>query len=143
MLHNILLGDSNGSLLTFHQGLLLQAGYRVAVAQDMREAETQLRLAPFSLVIAELALPEEASADALNLIRRVATLRPGTPILVLTSNTSPALHREARSMGVWDISVKPTPWAELLSLTKNILDANYPESLGCQGRSRAATTAGE
>jgi DNA-binding response OmpR family regulator len=134
MIHNILIGDANRSVLTFHEGLLRQAGYKVALAHDMRAVSTQLRLASFSLVIAELALPDAGPADAVNLIRRVTALRPGTPILVLTSNTDPEAHRLARRLGVWDIIAKPTHCAELLSLTKNILDAAYPERSGCLGR---------
>jgi DNA-binding response OmpR family regulator len=131
VIHNILVGDANRYVLTFHKGLLQQAGYKVALAHDLSAVSTQLRLATFSLVIAELALPGAGPPDALNLIRLVTTLRPGTPILVLTSNSDPAVHRRARRLGVWDISVKPTHCAELLSLTKNILDEAYPENSGC------------
>jgi len=127
VIHSILIGDANRSSSAFHARLLQQAGYKVATAHDMTAISAQLRLSVVSLVIAELALPEPGSGDAVNLVRRVATLRPGTPILVLTSSTDPALHRKARALGVWDISTKPTVCAELLSLTKNILDAVYPE----------------
>jgi len=37
------------------------------------------------------------------------------------------LHRKARGLGVWDVSVKPTLYTELLSLTRNILESAYPE----------------
>ena len=143
MIHNILIGDANRYVLTFHEGLLQQAGYKVALAHDLSAVSTQLRLATFSLVIAELALPGAGPADALNLIRLVTTLRPGTPILVLTSNANPAVHRKARRLGVWDISVKPTHCAELLSLTKNILDAAYPGNSGCLGHLLADAATGE
>jgi DNA-binding response OmpR family regulator len=143
VIHNILIGDANRSVLTFHEGLLQQAGYKVALAQDLSAVSTQLRLATFSLVIAELALPGAGPADALNLIRLVTALRPGTPILVLTSNSDPAVHRKARRLGVWDITVKPTHCAELLSLTKNILDAAYPGNSGGLGHLLAEAAAGE
>ena len=70
-------------------------------------------------------------SDELRLIRHIRTVRPGTPILILTSNARVALHRKARGLGVWDISVKPTPSAELLSLVANILAAVYPERSKC------------
>jgi len=127
VLHNILIVDSNRSLLASHQSLLLQAGYKVAIAQNISAASMHLRSTLYSLVIAELALPESDPIDEVNLIRQVRTLRPGTPILVLTSNTNPASHRRARDLGVWDISIKPTPSTELLSLAKNILHEAYPE----------------
>jgi DNA-binding response OmpR family regulator len=130
VIHNILIGDPNRSLVAFHEGLLREAGYAVATAHDMNAASTQLRRATFSLVISELAFPEAGSDDALNAIRRVAALRPGTPILVLTSSTDLALHRKARGLGVWDISIKPTLCTELLSLTRNILESAYPERSG-------------
>jgi DNA-binding response OmpR family regulator len=143
VIHNILIGDANRYVLTFHEGLLQQAGYKVALAQDLSAVSTQLRLATFSLVIAELALPGAGPADALNLIRLVTTLRPGTPILVLTSNSDPAVHRKARRLGVWDITVKPTHCAELLSLTKNILDAAYPGNSRGLGHLLAEAAAGD
>ena len=127
MIHNILIADANRSLLAFHESVLQEAGYAVATAHDMNAVSTQLRRATFSLVIAELAFPEAGPDGALSLIRRVAAVRPGTPILVLTSNTDLALHRKARGLGVWDVSVKPTLYTELLSLTRNILESAYPE----------------
>jgi DNA-binding response OmpR family regulator len=140
VIHNILIGDANRSVLTFHEGLLRQAGYKVELAHDLSAVSTQLRLMTFSLVIAELAIPDAGRADPLSLVRRVTSLRPGTPILVLTSNTDPAVHREARRLGVWDISVKPTHCAELLSLTENILEAAYPGNSGCQGHQMEEAT---
>jgi two-component system chemotaxis response regulator CheY len=130
VIHNILIADANRSLLAFHESLLQETGYAVATAHDLSAVSTQLRRATFSLVIAELAFPETGHNDALSLIRRVASLRSGTPILVLTSNTDRALHRKARGLGVWDVSVKPTPCTELLSLTRNILESAYPERCG-------------
>jgi DNA-binding NtrC family response regulator len=109
----------------------------------MNAVSTQMRAAALSLVVAELAFPESAQGDAVSVIRRVATLRPGIPILVLTSNANPGSHREARSMGAWDISVKPILSTELLSLTENILDEAYPERSGRLGRSMVDVRARE
>jgi DNA-binding response OmpR family regulator len=133
MIHNILIGDANRSLLAFHGSLLREAGYKVATAHEMSAVSVLLRSTAFSLVISELAFPEAGPSDAVSLVRRVATLRPGTPILVLTANTNPAAHREARGLGIWDISIKPTHCAELLSLTRNILDGAYPAKTGFLG----------
>jgi two-component system chemotaxis response regulator CheY len=141
VIHNILVVDANRALSGVHENLLQQAGYRVATACDMSAVAKQLRLKAVSLVIAELGLPDTDPADPLNVVRLVATLRPGTPILVLTSNTDRAIHRQARKLGVWDISVKPTDCAELLRLTKDIVDAAYPESTGGLGHLLAIAAA--
>ena len=101
----------------------------MATAQDMSTLSTQLQVATFSLVIAELAFPECAASDAVSVIRHVTTQRQGTPILVLTSNADLAAHRQARTLGVWDISQKPALCTELLGLIRNILEDAYPKDV--------------
>ncbi len=126
MKHSVLIIDANSSRLVRQKNLLSQVGYDIAIAQDATEASAQLRLTCYSMVIMDLMSPDADPDDGVSLIRQVQTLRPGIPILILTSNTNPAVHRKARSLGVWDISVKPTPTAELLGLTKGILEDAYP-----------------
>ena len=127
MIHNILLADSNCSLLAFHETLLLDAGYRVAVATSTEAILGQLGSTAYSLVIAELGYAGYREKEDLDWIRRARRLRPGTPILILTSNSLAAAHREARALGVWEVRVKPTLWPELLSLVENILEDAYAQ----------------
>lgn len=127
MIHKILLTDANRSVNAIHSSALSEAGYEVNMAQDAGELSTQLGCGKLSLVIGELAFPDFAQNDPLSLVRWVLSIRPGIPLLVLTSNSNRMAHREARKLGVWDICVKPTPCAELLSLTQNILTDVYRE----------------
>lgn len=143
MMHKILLIDGNRSLAAMQERVLLEAGYEVALAHDLNTTSDQLRCGGLSLVIAELALPELAENDAVSLLRQVQRLRPGIPMLVLTSNTNRAAHREARSLGVWDICTKPTRCAELLSITKNILADAYPQRSGSLGHLLADAATGD
>ena len=131
MIHNILIIDANRSLSATHASLLIESGFEVAMADNLSAASAQLRSTAYSLVITEFTLWDSAKNGDLSLIRHIRTLRPGTPVLVLTSRTNPVLHRRARGLGVWDIALKPTPPSELVSLVKNILVAVYPERSKC------------
>ncbi len=138
MIHTVLLCDADRRLLAFYEGLLRHARYQVATAQDMSSLSIHLRSTAFSLVIAELAFPDCGPSDAVSVTRRVATLRPRTPILAHTSNTDPTAHRKARVLGAWEIAPKPASCTELLGLVRSILEDSHPENLSVVSNPAAA-----
>jgi DNA-binding NtrC family response regulator len=125
MKHKVLLVNANGALLLLQKAHLSRVGYDVHIARNVFEAEMELRTTLFSMVITELRFSESDSTQGLKVIEKVNAVCTGTPILVLTSSANSTLHRKARSLGVWDILVQPSPLADLELVMRNILDEIY------------------
>jgi len=125
MKHNVLLVNANSALLLLQKAHLSRAGYDVHIARNVFEAEIELRTKLFSIVVTEVRLSESDSTQGLKVIEKLNAVCAGTPILVLTSSANSALHRKARSLGVWDILVQPSPLADLELVMRNILDEIY------------------
>lgn len=71
------------------------------------------------LVISDLVLP---GIDGLEFIERVRHLSPDTPIIIITGENSPALHRRARSLKPDGFYLKPLDVEELTQTVRRLLD---------------------
>ncbi len=111
--------------------LLQHAGYDVADARSVEEAERDHEPDQFDLIISDLRLPGAAGTE---LIR----LAPNTPVLIMTSYASLRSAVDSMKMGAVEYIAKPFDHDEMLAAVENIL-ARQPN--GQTGPSGADTNA--
>lgn len=94
--------------------LLTHAGYEVADAGSVEEAEEHHDPAQFDLIISDLRLP---GAPGTELIRRA----PDTPVLIMTSYASLRSAVDSMKMGAVEYIAKPFDHDEMLEAVESIL----------------------
>ncbi|MDV3504062.1 sigma-54 dependent transcriptional regulator [Marinobacter sp. M-5] len=94
--------------------LLQHAGYDVADAGSVEEAEQQHEPDEFDLIISDLRLP---GAPGTELINRA----PNTPVLIMTSYASLRSAVDSMKMGAVEYIAKPFDHDEMLAAVENIL----------------------
>ncbi|TKV69532.1 sigma-54-dependent Fis family transcriptional regulator [Marinobacter panjinensis] len=100
--------------------LLTHAGYEVADAGSVEEAEDNHDPAQFDLIISDLRLP---GAPGTELIRRA----PDTPVLIMTSYASLRSAVDSMKMGAVEYIAKPFDHDEMLEAVESIL-ARQPQA---------------
>lgn len=98
-------------------------GIRVIAAADGEEAKAVLRRQLVDLVITDWMMAPTGGAALVRWVRtNPDSLRPATPILVLTGNTDLGTVRTARDTGVTAVLAKPIAPAELLRRIETALN---------------------
>jgi CheY-like chemotaxis protein len=113
----LLVEDEEGQAL-LSRLLLERLGYRVQVATNGLEALEIFKTSPvpFRFVITDLTMEK---MDGLELARCLLALDPTIPILVCTGLDEPHIQREARQIGIRQVSLKPVSVQELEDLLIN------------------------
>ena len=116
----ILAADDSASMRDMVKMSLSSAGFEVTSAADGEEA---LRLAagtPFDLVLLDVNMPVRDGFDVIRALRADAQYRH-TPILMLTTESSPDRKREGKSAGATGWIVKPFDPAQLIATVHRVL----------------------
>ncbi len=82
---------------------LRQWGYDPVVFGNPREALQYLKDAPCSVLLTDMSMPE---TSGLALARAVRRRSPRMPIVLMTGNPDPNLHRRAREHGIGEVVIK-------------------------------------
>ncbi len=99
--------------------LLAAEGFRVAVAEDGRQAEEAIRREGPAVVLLDVRMPE---LDGLALLRR-ARGRAGQPAyIVMTAYGDSGTAIEAMKCGAYDYLTKPLDFAEVLRVVRRVVD---------------------
>jgi len=94
--------------------LLQHAGYEVADAGSVEEAEQSHEPDEFDLIISDLRLPGAAGTELIN-------RAPNTPVLIMTSYASLRSAVDSMKMGAVEYIAKPFDHDEMLAAVENIL----------------------
>jgi two-component system response regulator AtoC len=116
----VLIADDDPVALDLLVEVLTGEGYRVRAAAGGAEC---LRLAasePFDLAIVDLRMPE---VDGLEVIRRLASVQPGIPVLILTAFATIDTAIEAIHEGAYDYLSKPFRMEEIKLVVRRTLEA--------------------
>ncbi len=116
----ILIADDDPVALDLLAEVLTGEGYRVRAATGGEEC---LRLAagePFDLAIVDLRMP---GVDGLQVIRRLASVQPGVPVLILTAFATIDTAIEAIHEGAYDYLSKPFRMEEIKLVVQRTLEA--------------------
>jgi two-component system chemotaxis response regulator CheY len=116
----ILTVDDSASMRQLVGFTLRTAGYDVVEAADGRDALTVAQQRPVSLVITDVNMP---NMDGISLTRALRGLVPYkfTPILLLTTESSPEKKQMGKAAGATGWLVKPFNTDQLLATVRKVL----------------------
>jgi two-component system chemotaxis response regulator CheY len=100
--------------------VLSEAGFQVAQAADGQQALTLARQSSFDLVLSDVHMP---NMDGIALIRalRAEPAYRHTPILMLTTESSPESKREGKEAGATGWIIKPFDPQQLIATMQRVL----------------------
>jgi len=103
--------------------VLREEGYTVIPCADGEEAirNYEARAADIALVISDIGLPRR---DGEEVCRRVKTVRPDIPVLIVSGYLEPARRASLAEIGVTNVLAKPYQLSDLLTLVRRTLDAS-------------------
>lgn len=118
MAETILLVDDEQEITEINKRYLVQAGYKVKVASDGKEALEIFKNNKIDLIITDIMMPK---MDGYDFISEVQYLMPTQPFLFITAKVSEPDKIYALSMGADDFIAKPFSPRELVLRVGNIL----------------------
>ena len=117
----ILLVDDDHNVIDTIKQMLEPLGYKVTASHGSMEALNTFRNSPqaFDLVLTDLAMP---IMTGLFLASELIKLRPNIPIIILTGYIADISIKEAKSMGINTVLIKPFSQRRLVSAIRKTFD---------------------
>jgi two-component system, chemotaxis family, chemotaxis protein CheY len=116
----ILAADDSPSMREMVRMSLGSAGFEVTSAADGDEALRLAAATPFDLVLLDVNMPVRDGFDVIRALRAEAQYRH-TPILMLTTESSPDRKREGKNAGATGWIIKPFDPAQLIATVHRVL----------------------
>ena len=120
MSNRILAVDDSASMRQMVSFTLKSAGFDVAEAEDGQAALDLARTEKFKLVLADVNMPR---MDGITLVRNLRTLADYkfTPLLMLTTESTPEKKMEGKAAGATGWLVKPFNPEQLVATVQRVL----------------------
>ena len=112
--------DDDPAMLFTVTEILEDAGYDVYGASDGYQAIELATKQTFALVFMDIRLP---GIDGVEAFRRIRSVSPGTPVIMMTGFTVDSLISQALEEGAYTVLYKPLDITGLLIAVKEVLDA--------------------
>lgn len=135
----LLLIEDTASLQLIYRAVLEAAGHAVELAGTAAQGLEAFRRLQLDVVLLDLLLPDR---DGLDLMRQMLAERPGTRIIVITSNGSINTAVEAMRAGAHDFLVKPFEEQRFVASVENALRARAASAPARDGDSAIPGMAG-
>jgi two-component system chemotaxis response regulator CheY len=116
----ILAADDSPSMREMVRMSLGSAGFEVTSAADGDEALRLAAATAFDLVLLDVNMPVRDGFDVIRALRAEAQYRH-TPILMLTTESSPDKKREGKNAGATGWIIKPFDPAQLIATVHRVL----------------------
>lgn len=116
----IMVVDDEPELLLTITEILEDAGYEVFGVEDGYKAIELASQEAFALVLMDIRLPGIHGVEA---HRRIRSLCPGTPVIMMTGYAVESLVAQALEEGAYTVLYKPLDISVLLKAIKEVLDA--------------------
>jgi two-component system response regulator HydG len=117
--HRILVVEDDTALREELCEVLKDAGYCAMPAASAAEAERLVRATPVSLAVTDLMLPD---AGGMDIVKRVRTILPECPVLVMTAHASVDAAVEAMRLGAFHYLQKPVSLITLQAEVEKALE---------------------
>ncbi len=123
MAQKILVVSHEIKTLNMLRSVLSEKGYHIVRVRDKEGAEKLITRIPFDAVICDLLLPEEGGYDVL---RKSREIRPGTPVLIITTYDSLEKAVSAIRTGASDCIIKPFIREEIVFKVEKLFRSHPP-----------------
>ena len=120
---NILVIEDDIPIIQYLCRLINGWGYRVDKAVHGREALSKLQNQSFDLILLDIFLTD---TDAAELIPRIKTIRPDTPIITITGHNTREVELKIRKLGVVAFLTKPIENKELKLILEHMSKNHAP-----------------
>ena len=119
-MHSILAVDDSPSMRQMVSFTLKNAGFNVVEAVDGQDAWEKANGRDFQLVLTDQNMPR---MDGITLVKQLRTLQnfAGTPMLILTTESSAEMKAKGKAAGATGWLVKPFDPAKLLDVIKRVI----------------------
>jgi two-component system, chemotaxis family, chemotaxis protein CheY len=119
-MQSILAVDDSASMRQMVAFTLKGAGYNVIEAADGQEALEKARAQQVDLVLTDQNMPR---MDGITLVRQLRAMHTfaGTPMLILTTESSAEMKAKGKAAGATGWLVKPFDPAKLLDVVKRVI----------------------
>lgn len=117
---SILVVDDSASLRNMVTFTLKQEGYQVVEAGDGKEALDKAKTGRFDLVLTDVNMPVMDGITFCAELRKLPAFK-FTPVLVLTTESSPEMKQRGKAAGATGWLVKPFNPEKLLSTIKRVV----------------------
>jgi DNA-binding NtrC family response regulator len=115
----LLVADDDPVVRDFLAEVLRREGYQVRAVSGGEECVRLAATEAFDLALVDLRMPDLGGVDVL---KRLATLQPGVPVLILTAFATMETAIEAIQAGAWDYLSKPVRVEEVEVTVRRALE---------------------
>jgi two-component system response regulator AtoC len=115
----LLVADDDPVVRDFLAEVLVREGYQVRAVSGGEECVRVAETEAFDLALVDLRMPD---LDGIDVLKRLATLQPGVPVLILTAFVTMETAIEAIQAGAWDYLSKPLRVEEIEVTVRRALE---------------------
>lgn len=116
----LLIADDDPAARELLAEVLTREGYRVRAASGGEECLLLAQTEPFDLALVDLRMPD---LDGLQVLKRLASIQPGIPVLILTAFATIETAIAAIHAGAYDYLSKPFRMEEIKIVVRRTLEA--------------------
>jgi len=131
----ILVVDDDSSIRNMLSIVLKKNGYDVACAENSEAALKRLKAKSFDMIISDIKMP---GIDGIELLRKIKTILPEMPVIMITAFASASDAVEAMKLGAEDYITKPFNLDELKLIIEKTLSKTSVEIENVELKSRLA-----
>lgn len=117
----LLVIDDEKSIRETLKELLEYEGYSVETAEDGKKGLELIKTNGYDAVLCDIKMPK---MDGMEMLEKVSTSAPDTPIIMISGHGNIELAVEATKKGAFDFIAKPPDMNRLLVTVRNALDKN-------------------
>lgn len=122
-LPRILIVDDEESICFSMSEYFEHHGFNVDTARDLDDAEKLIQSTDYKVVIQDLRLGVNKSADGLQIIKMLHEFQPDARIIVLTAYGSAEMEDEALRCGADAFLRKPKPLSQVAQVVQGLLES--------------------
>lgn len=115
----VMVVDDDPAMLFTVTEILEDAGYEVCGVKNGYEAIEMASQESFALVFMDISLP---GIDGVEAFRRIKSVSPGTPVIMMTGHSVEQLISQALEEGAYTVLYKPLDIASLLIAARDVLN---------------------
>jgi two-component system, NtrC family, response regulator HydG len=123
---SVLIIDDDPTFCLMLKSFLSKKDFSTETAFSGAEALTQVRNNSFDVVLSDFRLPD---TDGLELLENIREIKPGTPVIIMTSYADIRIAVKAMKIGAYEYVTKPVNPDEILLTIKNALNRDKENSI--------------